>query len=65
MSDYVVFPTTTLGEAANKPQRLTIQGFTDDRLYIVKMDGGVKPNFQLMYSIGPGIFSIFQPNNPP
>jgi len=56
MADFTLFPTTTMGAAGQKPQRLTIQGFKDDKLYIVKLDGGVRPNFQLMYAIGPGIY---------
>ena len=56
MPGYTLFPSTTMGAVAGKPQRLTIQGFTDEKLFVVKLDGGVKPNFQLMYAIGPGIF---------
>jgi len=61
MPDLTLFPKTTMGAVGDKPQRLTITGFVDDKLFIVNMDGGVRPNFQLMYAIGPGIFlNVFQ-----
>lgn len=61
MPDLTLFPKTTMGAVGDKPQRLTITGFVDDKLFITNMDGGVRPNFQLMYAIGPGIFlNVFQ-----
>ena len=40
----------------DKPVRLVIPQFNDGKLLITKIDGGVRPNFQLMYSLGADVF---------
>lgn len=44
--------TQVQGISDEKPVRLTIPRFTDGRLWIRSISGGIKPNFQLMYSVG-------------
>lgn len=39
-----------------KPVRLVIPKFNDGKLLITKISGGVRPNFQLMYSLGSDVF---------
>jgi hypothetical protein len=39
-----------------KPVRLVIPQFNDGALQITKIQGGVRPNFQLMYSLGADVF---------
>jgi len=40
----------------DKPVRLIIPKFNDGKLMITKITGGVRPNFQLMYSLGADVF---------
>jgi hypothetical protein len=42
--------------ADDKPVRLVIPQFNDGDLQITKIQGGVRPNFQLMYSLGADAF---------
>ena len=42
--------------ADNKPVRLIIPKFNNGKLMITKISGGVRPNFQLMYSLGADVF---------
>jgi hypothetical protein len=52
MADASIFKRTQLASLADeKPVRLTIDGLDDDRLWLTKISGGIKPNFQLMYAI--------------
>lgn len=48
-----LFPRTQLAALQDdKPVRLTIDKLDDDKLWLTKISGSVKPNFQLMYAIG-------------
>ena len=42
--------------ADDKPVRLVIPQFNNGDLQITKIQGGVRPNFQLMYSLGSDVF---------
>jgi hypothetical protein len=48
--------TTIKGLQDNKPARLVIEGFAREEFWITSLTGGVQPNFQLMYAVGPGAF---------
>lgn len=57
MAESALFEKTRLGKINDsKPARLTIKEFNDQRLFVTKVGGGTKPNFQLMYSLGDDIF---------
>jgi hypothetical protein len=55
--DLALFDKTQLGSMSDdKPARLTIKEFVNAKLFITNLTGGVKPNFQLMYSLGDDVF---------
>ena len=57
MGELALFEKTQLGSINDsKPARLTIKEFQNGRLFVNNVGGGVKPNYQLMYSIGDDIF---------
>jgi len=52
-----VFGTTQLASFADdKPVRLTVDGLKDEKLYLTSIRGEVNPNYQLMYTVGRGIY---------
>jgi hypothetical protein len=58
IDDSTVFSDATGLASMNdqKPVRLIIPKFNDGKLLITKISGGVRPNFQLMYSLGADVF---------
>lgn len=57
-----LFETTQLASMQDdKPVRLTIDGLSDEKLWLVKINGGARPNYQLMYAIsGEKFLNTFQ-----
>jgi len=57
MADLALFSKTQLGSISDdKPARLTIQEFSNARLFVTDVNGGAKPNYQLLYTIGDQVF---------
>lgn len=57
MNEDILFEKTQLGKINDsKPARLTIEEFEDPLLFVTKLSGGAKPNYQLMYSLGDDVF---------
>jgi len=56
MPDSLFQNTTIKGLQDNKPARLIIEGFAREEFWITGLSGGVQPNYQLMYAVGPGAF---------
>jgi hypothetical protein len=40
----------------SKPVRLTVEGLTNERLWVTQINGQTVPNFQIMHAIGPEIY---------